>query len=210
MAVIRLINRENIGACGTLVRAMHADRKRVFVDTLKWDIPHDDVIESDEFDDDSAEYLVVQDAQGGDHVASLRMLRTDRPHLLSQVFARLCEGEVPRGPDVREITRLCLSPRRRAGERLQARNLLARAIVEYGLLMGISRYTAVCEMAFLSQLLSAGWRCDPLGMPQVVDGALVGAVEIGISAETYQMMVASWRCNSPRLNVIEFDTPLAA
>ena len=63
--MIRLINRENIGACGTLVRAMHADRKRVFVDTLKWDIPHDDVIESDEFDDDSAEYLVVQDAQGG-------------------------------------------------------------------------------------------------------------------------------------------------
>ena len=76
--------------------------------------------------------------------------------------------------------------------------------------MGISRYTAVCEMAFLSQLLSAGWRCDPLGMPQMVDGALVGAVEIGVSPKTYQMMVASWRCNSPRLNVIEFDTPLAA
>jgi acyl-homoserine lactone synthase len=189
---------------------MHADRKRVFVDTLKWDIPHDEVIESDEFDDDEAEYLIVQDPQSGDHVASLRMLRTDRPHLLSQVFARLCEGEVPRGPEVREITRLCLSPRRRAGERLQARNLLARAIVEYGLLMGIARYTAVCEMAFLSQLLSAGWRCDPLGMPQVVDGTLVGAVEIGISPETYQMMVSSWRCNPPVMNVIEFDTPLAA
>jgi acyl-homoserine lactone synthase len=65
-------------------------------------------------------------------------------------------------------------------------------------------------MAFLSQLLSAGWRCDPLGLPQMVDGALVGAVEIGISPETYQMMISSWRCNSPRLNLIEFDTPMAA
>ncbi len=208
--MIRLINRDNIRACGTLVRSMHADRKRVFVDTLKWNIPHDEVIESDEFDDDDAEYLVVQDSQSSDHIASLRMLRTDRPHLLSEVFARLCEREVPRGPEVREITRLCLSPRRRAGERLHARNLLARAIVEYGLMMGINRYTAVCEMAFLSQLLSAGWRCDPLGLPQIVDGALVGAVEIGISPETYQMMISSWRCNSPRLNVIEFDTPMAA
>jgi acyl-homoserine lactone synthase len=208
--MIRLINRDNIRACGTLVRAMHADRKRVFVDTLKWDIPHDEVVESDEFDDDYAEYLVVQDTQTGDHVASLRMLRTDRPHLLSEVFARLCEREVPRGPEVREITRLCLSPRRRAGERLMARNLLARAIVEYGLMMGIDRYTAVCEMAFLSQLLSAGWRCDPLGLPQMVNGALVGAVEIGISPETYHMMISSWRCNSPLLNLIQFDTPMAA
>lgn len=208
--MIRLINRDNIHACGTLVRSMHADRKRVFVDTLKWNIPHDDVIECDQFDDGDAEYLVVQDQQTGDHIASLRMLRTDRPHLLSEMFARLCEGEVPRGPDVREITRLCLSPRRRAGERVQARNLLARAIVEYALMMGISRYTAVCEMAFLSQLLSAGWRCDPLGMPQVVDGSLVGAVQIGISPETYQMMIASWRCNSPSLSVIEYDAPMAA
>jgi hypothetical protein len=47
-------------------------------------------------------------------------------------------------------------------------------------------------------------------MPQMVDGALVGAVEIGISPETYQMMISSWRCNSPKLSVIEFDTPLAA
>ena len=33
-----------------LFQSMHADRKRVFVDMLKWDIPHDGVFEQDQYD----------------------------------------------------------------------------------------------------------------------------------------------------------------
>src|SRR5690606_28357064 len=117
------------------------DRKRVFVDLLRWDVPHDDVSERDQFDGPEAEYLIFAD--GDDHIASLRLLRTDRPHLLGSVFPELVEGEVPRGPDIREISRFCISPRHRGPVRLQARRLLATALTEYALLSGLSAYTAV-------------------------------------------------------------------
>src|SRR5437762_10551857 len=88
-------------AQAALVRSMFADRKRVFVDMLGWDVPHDEVAERDEFDRADSEYLIF--ARGDDHIASLRLLRTDRSHLLGSVFPELCEGDVPSGPDIREI-----------------------------------------------------------------------------------------------------------
>src|SRR5690242_15695686 len=94
-----------------LVASMLADRKRVFVDLLGWDVPHDGTIERDEFDHDDSEYLIF--ARGDDHIASVRLLRTDRRHLLGSVFPELCEGDVPGGPDIREISRFCISPRHR-------------------------------------------------------------------------------------------------
>jgi N-acyl-L-homoserine lactone synthetase len=189
---------------------MHADRKRVFVDLLGWDLPHDERGEYDRFDDDFAEYLIVQDRASGEHLASLRLLRTDRPHLLGEVFPHLCERGVPRGPRIREVTRLCLSPRRPAGARLQARNLLIRAMVEYALLTGIEAYTGVAEMAWLSQILSAGWDCRPLGPPRPVSGSLTAALIIHIEPATLSLFTPSWRCEAPPLRLAEFETPMAA
>ena len=96
--MIRLVTHHNRGAYPALVRAMHADRKRVFVDMLKWDIPHDAELESDQFDDVRAEYLILHDPANGEHLASLRLLPTERPHLMTEVFPYLCAGGVPRGP----------------------------------------------------------------------------------------------------------------
>lgn len=208
--MIRLINRKNRGDYPGLLRDMHADRKRVFVDLLGWDVPHDEYGERDNFDDEFAEYLVVQDQITGEHLASLRLLRTDRPHLLNDVFAYLCENGVPTGPDVREVTRLCISPRRRAGERLQARNQLIRSLVEYGLMTGIRAYTGVADMAWLTQILSAGWDCRSLGMPQDVGGSMVGALIIHIEPNTLNLFKASWRSEPAPMRLLEAGVPIAA
>lgn len=74
--------------------------------------------------------------------------------MLADIFSYLCEGPVPRGSDIREVTRYTPSPRHRAGERLVWRNMLARAVIEYGRSAGIRAYTAVCDISFLNQLLS--------------------------------------------------------
>lgn len=206
----QLITCTKSGADAELLRQMHADRKRVFVDMLGWDVPHDEHGEFDQFDDEFAEYLIVQDKESGEHLASLRLLRTDRPHLLKDVFADLCAGGVPAGPDIREVTRLCISPRRRAGERLHARNSLIRCLVEYGLFNGIRAYTGVCEMAWLSQILAAGWDCRPLGLPRNAGGSPVGALIINITPATLNSFVPSWRCEPAEMRMLEFDAQLAA
>lgn len=171
---------------------MHADRKHVFVDLLRWNIPHRDGLECDHFDDCHAEYLILRDPDSERHVASLRLLCTERPHLMTEVFPTLCIGGAPRGPDVREITRFCVAPHGRSSDRKLARNRLARAMVEYGLLTGVRSFTAACDMGFLSEVLSAGWDCRPLGPPQIIDGRPVGALQINISPATLTVLRDTW------------------
>lgn len=196
--MLRLINRFNINAYPVLVRSMHQDRKRLFIDIFGWDLAHENGEERDGFDDDIAEYLVLADA-AGDHIASLRFLRTDRPHLLDTLFPRLCETEIPRGAHIREVTRLCLPLRKRA--RIEARNILARGILDYAKDAGVSSFTAVCHMAFLSEVLAAGWRCAPLGAPMEIGGALAGAVQIHADGDANDLLARPWRCapSAPRI-----------
>lgn len=208
--MVYLVNQLNRERYVALLQAMHRDRKRIFVDVLKWDVPHDGLGERDQFDDEHAEYLIVQDPATGEHCASLRLLRTDRPHILGSLFADLCEGDVPSAADIREVTRLCMSPRLRARDRLDARNTLIRGMVEYAILTGIRAFTGVADMAWLGQILSAGWDCRPLGMPRQIEGSILGGLIIHVTPDTLNGFVASWRCSSPALRVLELDEFQAA
>lgn len=208
--MIHLINHDSAPLHAPLMHAMHRDRKRVFVDLLRWDLSHDGEIERDQFDDEHAEYLVLQDRTTGDHLASMRLLDTRRPHLMSTVFPYLCENGVPCGADVREITRFCVSPRGCAAERRLARNMIVRAMVEYGLMMGVRTYTAACNMGFLSEVLSAGWRCRPLGLPVSEGGALIGALRIDIDPSTIRSLTMNWSCEPVELRLTETLLTLAA
>ena len=189
---------------------MHADRKRVFVDMLKWDIPHDGKFEKDQYDTDLADYLVLQDVERGEHLGSVRLLPTTGPHILGEVFPSLCEGPVPRGPRIAEITRLVVSPSVNRRDRLNVRNKLGRAMIEFALMFEIDHYTAVCEMGFLTQLLASGWRIDPLGMPQEVAGSLIGAVLIHVEAQSIASTSEVWRHPGPALRLVERAQALAA
>src|SRR3546814_4512314 len=122
------------------MRAMFAARKEVFIDLLKWDLPVlAGAYELDQFDDPDAEYLILIDGQGR-HRASARLLRTDRPHLLGDLYPHLCDGPVPTGPTVREITRFCLDRNQTTSERRSARNQLVTALAEHALRTGITDY----------------------------------------------------------------------
>jgi N-acyl-L-homoserine lactone synthetase len=103
--LLHIIDVTNRDQFSDLLKCMFADRKRIFVDALKWDLPvtrgH---YEIDQFDDDHAVYLIASD-HAGRHLGSLRLLRSDRPHILSQLFPALCDQVIPRGSSIREITR---------------------------------------------------------------------------------------------------------
>lgn len=208
--MVRIITSHNAPAHQSLLEAMHRDRKRVFIDTLRWDLPHEHDRELDQFDNEHAEYLILQHQATGEHMASLRLLRTDRPHLMSEVFPFLCEAGVPRGHHIREVTRLCLSPKLRARDRLRARNALVNGLIQYALLQDIKALTGLSELGFLSQILSAGWDCIPLGLPQMVEGRCVGAFQIRIAPHTLRSLEQTWQCHPSDLRVLEVERPLAA
>ena len=172
------------------LRAMYRARKEVFVDLLKWDLPVlAGEFEIDQFDDVDAEYLILLGC-GGAHRASTRLLRTDRPHLLGDLYAHLCAGPVPVGPTVREITRFCLDRNQRAGERRAARNQLVSALAGYALANGITAYTGVAEVEWFNQIRRFGWTCEPLGQPMRHGGRFLTALHILIDDDTPERLRA--------------------
>lgn len=172
------------------IRAMFEARKRVFVDLLKWDLDViDERYELDQFDDEHAYYLVLTGPDGR-HRASARLLETTRPHILGEIFPFLCDGRLPAGTKVREITRFCLDPRLDAKGRLEARNELISALVDHALRAGIKTYTGVAELKWFSQILAFGWRCRPLGLPRPLGSTAIAALAIEIDEMTPALLEA--------------------
>ncbi len=205
--MIRMIDGTNRGSSESALNAMHADRKAVFVDTLKWKVPVlDGRYEVDEFDTEHAVYLIATRPgtpdDSGSHLGSVRLLPTQRKHLLGDVFGVLVDGEVPRGPDVFEITRLCTSPSLADWEAHNSiREQLATALIEYALTMGITRYTMMTHMAYLSQLLATGWDVEPLGLPKEIGGQMLGALQVNVHASTLQLFRQKFNLADPVLRL---------
>lgn len=173
------------------LRSMFEARKRVFVDLLRWNVPVlEGRFEVDQFDNEEAIYLMVADEQG-EHLGSARLLPTLRPHILDSLFPELCAGSPPRGEDMLEITRFCLGRNQNAEQRRQTRNRLVAGIVDYALCNRISTYVGVAELSWLQQILSFGWKCRPLGLPRIIEGRMLGALRIGIDADTPALLAAN-------------------
>lgn len=169
-------------------RGMFIDRKRVFVDLLGWDVPVlDGQFEVDQFDNERAIYLVLADSEGR-HEGSLRLLPTMGATILGDLFPFLCDSGPPRSEHIWEITRLCLAPRLRAAERRRVRDHLASVLVDFALANGITSYCCVADAGWLSQILSFGWHCTPLGLPRMENGRMIGALQIEIGFETPRLM----------------------
>lgn len=179
------------------LRAMFAARKRVFVDLLKWNVP---VIsgryEVDQFDTRDADYLILLD-HAQQHRASARLLRTERPHLLSELYPFLCERPAPSGPTVREITRFCLDPLPGAAERRHARDQLVFALVDHALQEGITDYTGVATLGWFAQIVRFGWHCVALGAPTRVGDQTLVALHICVDERTRPCLEASGLYREP-------------
>lgn len=179
----------------TALAAMFAARKHVFVDLLGWELPvRKDCYEVDQFDDHLAEYVVL-DGAGLAHRGSARLLYTEQPHILADLFPSLCAGPVPRGPDTREITRFCIEPGLARGEQREVRNQLVAALARHAAETAIGSYTAVAGLAWFRQISRFGWDCRALGEPRQINGEMLVGLQITIRADTISRLAASgiWR-----------------
>lgn len=162
--MIHIITAENRRCYHHALMEMHRQRKRVFIDQMKWPLEESAGIEIDAYDCAEAVYLIEAGAARAPVTGSARLLRTDRPHLLGDHFRHLCDKPPPVGEAVWEATRFCPAPETPDGEARHA--LLARmiaAIMETALLFGIERVTFVANAALAPLALKAGWEAEPLG-----------------------------------------------
>lgn len=194
----------------SLVDDMHRDRKRIFVDLLKWDVPViDGDYEVDQFDTDAAVYLIAAGAHG-EHRGSIRLLPTDGDHILGSIFPDLCNRAVPRSPRIYEISRGCLSPRLRAPERREVRDALTTAAVHYAMMQGIWSFTCIADSGWLSQIPSLGWDCRPLGPSRRIGRAMTGALQVDITTATPRQLQEAGNYRSMPLALADIPEKVAA
>ncbi len=201
-SIVRFIEGAQAPGADPMFDAMYRDRKRVFVDLRGWNLPViQGQFEMDQYDGANTVYCIATDGRGA-HLGSIRLLASDGPHLLGDIFPDLCEQGVPRASDIWELTRGVLSPALSAQERRQVRNTIVTAVVEYAMHRRIKAYTCIADSGWLSQILSLGWHCRPLGLPRRLGHTLTGALQIDITSDTLELLRGLGTYVSSRLIVL--------
>jgi acyl homoserine lactone synthase len=111
--VVDALNKDRFG---DLLDQMFQLRARVFGDRLGWEVTITNGREIDQFDHLDPAYVIGLD-DDGNVVSCVRALQTTGPHMLSDVFQVLLDGEPPlRSATLWESTRFCVDTQRLAGD----------------------------------------------------------------------------------------------
>lgn len=189
--MIHVVTAANADAYADLMEQAYRLRHRLFVEVLGWQaLARPDGREIDEFDDEHAVHLLaVQDEQ---LVGYSRLLPTTRPYVLSTHLPQLCEGPAPCADHIVEWSRIGVSETARtSGRRLNPVALdILTAIVEWCLPRGITHFVSEMPTSWLLRLLQLQVHAVPLGLPQVIDGEEVVAIEAGFDARSLARLQA--------------------
>ncbi len=149
-------------------------RKKVFVDDLKWDIPHNDDVEMDQYDTPVAHYsLVLKDGKvvGGARAMATTaiwgqhtyMLRDAYSGKLPHIPAHVMSVEIA-APNVWECTRLVISDELTTqAERAECLSLIVDGLVDIGRAKGAEELICLSSLALMRALRQLGYGAERLG-----------------------------------------------
>ena len=162
-------------------------RKKVFVETLGWDLKTRDGMELDQFDRPDTLYMVSQDAHGIVNGCA-RLLPTDRPYLLGEVFPQLMQGQpIPCSPDIWELSRFAaVDFNARGGSALaQFSSGIAVQLLKLAIAcaaeQGAKRLITVSPIGIERLLRHTGVHAHRAGPPAIVDGHPIFACWIEVA-----------------------------
>lgn len=181
--MIELVTHENREFFAAELREMWQQRYRVFIETLGWDIPSRDGLEIDQFDTDDTAYLLIRDREGA-LVGSSRLIPTTSPHLLSEVFADLCDVEMPRGANIWEASRGYMLPTLSSyKEKRKVADEMVCGMVEFALLFGVDQLVFEMNIETYPDLLATDWDATPLGTPKDWGGETLIAATVNATPQ---------------------------
>jgi acyl-homoserine lactone synthase len=187
--MIHLISAANRHLYTAQIRAMHAERKRQFVDARGWRLAVRDGGEYDQFDDDEAIYLLGFDTAGDISVAA-RLRSTLSGGVIADIFPHLVLAEEPpiRAADTFECTRYFTTGHNRGQRGFEARSRLHISLIEAVQGLGGRRLIGLADLDLLTHLRRfSGLRLRPLGLPAPYDeGGVTIAFEIGVGCDDLQ------------------------
>jgi len=152
-------------------------RKRFFVDTLQWQIPHNADVEMDQYDNPMARYSLVLDDDGtvlagaramstssswGDHTYMLKDAMTGK---LTSIPQNLI-SDVIETPKVWECTRLVIAPEVKSmRQRLDCLDLIVEGLVEMATAEGADTLISLSNLWLLRALKRLGYGAELMGDP---------------------------------------------
>lgn len=148
---------------------MFQARKKVFFDTLHWDVSVQDDYERDQYDEMEPVYLVWCDQERSRHYGSMRLMPTMGPTLLYDVFrCTFPDAANMAAPGIWEGTRMCLDEEALAADYPQiapgrAFSLLLVGLCEFALDHGIHTLVSNYEPHVKRLYERAGARVHELG-----------------------------------------------
>jgi acyl homoserine lactone synthase len=170
--MILVIDGTNAKKFPNLLRQVYRLRAQVFADRLGWDVTVQNGLETDVFDKLDPAHVVSLDAKGR-VVGCMRLLQTTGPHMLSDVFSDILDGDAPlRSPHVWEATRFCIDMKRlgRGKDRNSISYVTNEVMVgafEYAAKAGVMDSVAVIDPIMNRLLIRSGNApYDYLGTPK--------------------------------------------
>ncbi|SFH02482.1 N-acyl-L-homoserine lactone synthetase [Duganella sp. CF458] len=176
------------GLSKQLFSEMGCYRNKVFVETLGWDLQLQDGQELDQFDRPDTLYVVSQDDDGRVNGCA-RLLPTNRPYLLGEVFPQLMNGQpVPCSADVWELSRFAsvdfaagtVTPLSQFSASVAAQ--LLHESIRYAAAHGAKRLITVSPIGIERLLRRTGVHAHRAGPPMIVNGHPIFACWIEIDS----------------------------
>ena len=206
--MVHLVTRDNRSLYRAELAAMQRDRHRTLGLDQRASIQCQ--LQADPFDTEDVVYLLALETATRRYLGSVRLLPSLSPDIHGLRLPELYDQNVPVGDDIWEIERISTASDLPKRDLARVHLNLSVALVEYGLLCGISHYTCVASLKWLPKILSVGWECEPLGLPRDIAGEMVAALRIRVSPATLQIFLMQNRSLLPMLQVKRGTRPITA
>jgi acyl homoserine lactone synthase len=159
-----------------LLSKISSYRHKVFVETLGWELQTQNGAERDQFDRSDTVYVVTQDDLGRVNGCA-RLLPTNHPYLLGEVFPQLLNGlPPPCTPDVWELSRFAAVDFnvKKTSALGQFSSPIAVKLLEESIACaarhGAKRLITVSPIGIERLLRKAGFDAHRAGPPMIIDG----------------------------------------
>lgn len=179
-----------------VMRSLAQYRHTVFVEKLGWNLLSRNGLELDQFDRDDTIYVVVKGLENK-VMGIARLLPTERPYLLSEVFPQLMGGDmVPCDPEVWELSRFAATDFQTARNNTLSQFSspivveLLQETLRVAASYGVRRLISVSPLGIERLLRRYGFMAYRGGPPMIINGHPIFACWIEVCHRVHLMDTA--------------------